>query len=99
MHLGEIWLKSSFVNHHNTPPSIFRQLPSKDVDAAWESIHQKARNFLITADEVRRLGKDPDFTVMAPEEWRTYDPFLPQQRLPQSSDLTLLHLKLLDIAY
>ncbi|KAB5575598.1 hypothetical protein GE09DRAFT_1215359 [Coniochaeta sp. 2T2.1] len=70
MNFAETWLKSSFVNHHNTPPSIFRQPPSKDVDAAWESIHKNARNFLITEDEVRRLGKDPEYTVMAPEEWQ-----------------------------
>ena len=69
MHLHEVRLKSAFENDHNTPPSIHRQKPSLDVDAAWEYLHQNARNFLITADEVRRLGKDPEIAIRAPEEW------------------------------
>ncbi|KAH8892215.1 hypothetical protein GQ53DRAFT_793963 [Thozetella sp. PMI_491] len=70
MHFKETWLKSSFVNHHNTPPSILRQEPSKDVDAAWEYMHQNGRIFLVTEEEVRRLGKDPEMTVTAPKEWQ-----------------------------
>ena len=72
MHLEQRWLKSAFVNNHNTPPSILRQEPSKDVDAAWEYLHRNGRIFLITADEVERLGKDPKAAVIAPDEWREY---------------------------
>lgn len=74
LHLEQRWLKSAFVNYHNTPPSIFRQEPSKDVDAAWEYLHRNGRIFLITADEVERLGKDPKAAVIAPETWREYWP-------------------------
>lgn len=69
MHLQDIQLKCSFVNHRNTPSSIYHQKPSFGVDAAWEYLHQNACNFLITTDEVRRLGKDPAVPVHAAEEW------------------------------
>ncbi|KAH0499832.1 hypothetical protein TgHK011_006998 [Trichoderma gracile] len=69
LHLEQRWLKSAFVNSHNTPPSIFRQEPSKDVDAAWEYLHRNGRVFLITAEEVERLGKNPKAAVIAPEAW------------------------------
>ncbi|KAH8889431.1 hypothetical protein GQ53DRAFT_869817 [Thozetella sp. PMI_491] len=70
MHFEERWLKSAFANSHNTPPSVYRQSPSSDVDAAWEYIHKNGRIFLITEDEVRRLGKDPEIAVAAPEKWQ-----------------------------
>ncbi|TID26472.1 hypothetical protein E2P81_ATG00944 [Venturia nashicola] len=52
----------------NTSHSIFRQEPSKAVDAAWDAI-SNIGIFTITTDEVKRLGKDPSRVVKAPESW------------------------------
>lgn len=69
IHLYETTLKRAFSNAHNQPPSIFHQDPSPDADAAWDYIHRYGRHFLITADGVRGLGKDPDQVIRALEEW------------------------------
>lgn len=58
VHMRDVQLRSALLNEHNTPPSIHRQKPSLDVDAAWTYLTHGGRNFLITADEVRKLGKD-----------------------------------------
>ncbi|KAH0499833.1 hypothetical protein TgHK011_006999 [Trichoderma gracile] len=60
VHMRDVQLRSALLNEHNTPPSIHRQQPSLDVDAAWTYLTHGGRNFLITADEVRKLGKDPE---------------------------------------
>lgn len=51
-------------------PSPYRNArkPDPSVDAAWESI-DNIRTFTITADEVRKLGKDPELVAKFPEEY------------------------------
>ncbi|RAK95939.1 oxidase ustYa family protein [Aspergillus ibericus CBS 121593] len=44
--------------------SIFSQLPSPEVDAAWEEITPLRRVYL-TTEQVIKLGKDPSLTVRA----------------------------------
>jgi hypothetical protein len=39
MHLQDFQLKCFFVNYRSTPPSIYRQQPSLDVDAAWKDLY------------------------------------------------------------
>ena len=68
MHMHEVRLKSAVVNKNNEPPSIYRLQPSPDVDAAWLYLTHHGRNFLITADEVRGLGKDPKGVTHLPDE-------------------------------
>ncbi len=50
------------------PPSIYRQDPSPEVDAAWERI-SRFEYQMISSNDVRLLGKDPRTTVKAPESW------------------------------
>jgi Domain of unknown function (DUF3328). len=49
-----------FAPDHNL--SIYRQLPSPHVDAAWDRISTLGQVFL-TTEEVVKLGKDPTMTV------------------------------------
>lgn len=52
----------------NDPYSIYKADPSPDVDAAWDAIgHPATLHF--SADEIRRLGKDPEVAAKVPEEW------------------------------
>ncbi|KAG5979808.1 hypothetical protein E4U55_004745 [Claviceps digitariae] len=48
--------------------SIYRQPPSAEVDAAWESITNQLPH-AIRREDVLRLGKDPDRTAKWPPEW------------------------------
>ncbi|KAG5930862.1 hypothetical protein E4U53_002093 [Claviceps sorghi] len=48
--------------------SIYRQAPSAEVDAAWESIAEQLPH-AISRSDVLRLGKDPDRTAKWPPEW------------------------------
>ncbi|KAF2465210.1 uncharacterized protein BDR25DRAFT_295678 [Lindgomyces ingoldianus] len=52
----------------NDPPTIWRDPPSNEVDAAWDEI-AKIELFTVSGDEVRRMGKDPGRTAQAPESW------------------------------
>ncbi|KUJ08740.1 uncharacterized protein LY89DRAFT_711424 [Mollisia scopiformis] len=51
-------------------PSRWRNArkPDPEVEAAWEEF-DSIRTFPITADEVRKLGKDPELAVKFPEEY------------------------------
>ncbi|KAK0124096.1 hypothetical protein ONS95_009080 [Cadophora gregata] len=51
-------------------PSPYRNArrPDPAVDAAWEAI-DNIRTFPITAEEVRKLGKDPELVAKFPEEY------------------------------
>ena len=51
-----------------SPPVIYRQEPSPEVDKAWEAISQ-IEYFGVTAHDIRRAGKDPDTAVEIPSEW------------------------------
>ncbi|KAF2169662.1 hypothetical protein M409DRAFT_20077 [Zasmidium cellare ATCC 36951] len=46
-------------------PSLFRQPPSPEVDAAWDDLEWIGR-FYVTDEEVVKLGKDPSITVKSP---------------------------------
>lgn len=52
----------------NDPWSIYKEQPSEEVDAAWEKI-SKTRSLVVDTDELRKMGKDPDFAVQVPLEW------------------------------
>ncbi|KAL5384254.1 hypothetical protein DPSP01_005398 [Paraphaeosphaeria sporulosa] len=54
----------------NDPWSVYKAEPSKEVDAAWEEI-SKIRALVVEADEIRKMGKDPEFAVQVPLEWGT----------------------------
>ncbi|KAJ5132550.1 hypothetical protein N7448_006708 [Penicillium atrosanguineum] len=47
--------------------SIFRQLPSPEVDAAWQHVSTLGQVFL-TTEEVIKLGKDPTMAVRANDQ-------------------------------
>ncbi|KAF4971284.1 hypothetical protein FSARC_1854 [Fusarium sarcochroum] len=49
-------------------PSVFRQPPSDEVDAAWERI-SNGRDIVISREEVIALGKNPNETVRADPAW------------------------------
>ncbi|KAH0499834.1 hypothetical protein TgHK011_007000 [Trichoderma gracile] len=64
------WMKAALLNQHNPGgPSIFVEQPSASVDKAWQALYEGDRFFLIEEDEVRRMGKDPEYAVKAPEQW------------------------------
>ena len=47
-------------------PSIYRQKPSPEVDAAWEQL-EYIRAIPISANDVMKLGKDPSLAARFPE--------------------------------
>ncbi|WQF82420.1 Putative mycotoxin biosynthesis protein UstYa [Colletotrichum destructivum] len=49
-------------------PSIYRQPPSPEVDAAWSRV-TSTHLFPLRRDEVIKMGKDPDFVALMPEEF------------------------------
>ncbi|KZF23211.1 hypothetical protein L228DRAFT_245949 [Xylona heveae TC161] len=55
-------------NLFNDPPTIYRETPSKEVDAAWAAM-AKIVPFVIRSEDVVRLGKDPKLTSKVPEDW------------------------------
>ncbi|OJJ50736.1 hypothetical protein ASPZODRAFT_126660 [Penicilliopsis zonata CBS 506.65] len=52
----------------NNPPSIYRQDPSPEVDAAWHRI-ANINPIAMNADEVRRNGYDPSIVAEWPAEY------------------------------
>ncbi|KAH7389133.1 hypothetical protein BKA64DRAFT_130575 [Cadophora sp. MPI-SDFR-AT-0126] len=52
----------------NPSPHRNARKPDPAVDAAWESI-DNIRTFPITAEEARKLGKDPELVAKFPEEY------------------------------
>ncbi|KAK0620810.1 hypothetical protein B0T14DRAFT_431761 [Immersiella caudata] len=50
--------------------SIWRMPPSPEVDAAWDRISAEDMQIVtVSAEDVRRSGKDPSICVKAPESW------------------------------
>lgn len=47
------------------PPSIWRQRTGAEADAAWESVGSNIQPIIISASDVRTLGKDPSIAVKA----------------------------------
>ncbi|KAK6535803.1 hypothetical protein TWF281_000054 [Arthrobotrys megalospora] len=54
---------------------IFRQSPSPEVDAAWESI-TRVPNFLVNREDIEKVGKDPKLVVKAPAAWNVGEKYL-----------------------
>ncbi|KAB5575599.1 hypothetical protein GE09DRAFT_1281433 [Coniochaeta sp. 2T2.1] len=53
-------IKTALINRHNlNGESIYREPPSPEVDEAWRKLHKGDRLFVISEDEVLRMGKDP----------------------------------------
>lgn len=50
-------------------PPLWHQAPSAESDRYWDDNFMISDMFLITADDMRRLGKDPDKHVSIPEGW------------------------------
>jgi hypothetical protein len=50
------------------PPTIFRQDPSPDVDAAWEAV-TRVETLVVHTDDVIKLGKDASKTARYPESF------------------------------
>jgi hypothetical protein len=68
VHIQDSVVAGNLFNEDNDPPSIFFEPPSDAVDAAWDAIIEQKR-FLISEQDVVRLGKDPKMVVRAPDEW------------------------------
>ncbi|PYH90973.1 hypothetical protein BO71DRAFT_443520 [Aspergillus ellipticus CBS 707.79] len=61
-------IRHNFSNYWpDNRPSIFQQMPSPEVDAAWERISDQ-ESIPLSADEVRKLGYDPDTVWPAPKD-------------------------------
>ncbi|KAG6364056.1 hypothetical protein INS49_009159 [Diaporthe citri] len=50
-------------------PPLWHQAPSAESDKYWDDNFMIKDMFLITADDMRRLGKDPDKHVSIPGDW------------------------------
>ncbi|KAK8044806.1 hypothetical protein PG993_004830 [Apiospora rasikravindrae] len=50
------------------PPVIYREEPSRKVDEAWQALWD-TRPIPLTAEHVRRMGKDPSEAVRIPSDW------------------------------
>jgi hypothetical protein len=66
--------RSTHPNHTNVPVfagsngTIWQQPPSPQVDAAWHAL-TSGYPFLITEDDMRILGKDPDRYISVPQSF------------------------------
>ncbi|KAL0933505.1 uncharacterized protein CTRU02_212468 [Colletotrichum truncatum] len=49
-------------------PSIYRQAPSPEVDAAWSRV-TSTHLFPMRKEEVVKMGKDPNYVALMPEEF------------------------------
>ncbi|OQV01135.1 hypothetical protein CLAIMM_06542 [Cladophialophora immunda] len=50
------------------PANFWRQEPNPALDEAWDALAETPA-FLVTADEVRKAGGDPERAVRVPESW------------------------------
>ncbi|KAJ9162146.1 hypothetical protein NKR19_g1545 [Coniochaeta hoffmannii] len=63
-------IKTALINRHNLGgESIYREPPSPEVDEAWRKLHKGDRLFVISEEEVRKMGKDPEVVIKAPLDW------------------------------
>ncbi|TDZ19358.1 hypothetical protein Cob_v007661 [Colletotrichum orbiculare MAFF 240422] len=53
--------------YDTNPPSILRQRVGREADDEWHRIGDHVWPLIITADDVRKLGKDPGVAVKVPE--------------------------------
>ncbi|KAK2613111.1 hypothetical protein N8I77_000040 [Diaporthe amygdali] len=69
--------RTSFQKDTKTPttrgeeasPPLWHQAPSAESDKYWNDHFMISDMFLITADDMRRLGKDPEKHVSIPDDW------------------------------
>ncbi|KAI0592927.1 hypothetical protein F4775DRAFT_587173 [Biscogniauxia sp. FL1348] len=54
--------------YDTNPPSIWRARTGEEADAEWHRIGDHVWPMIISADDVRALGKDPEVAVKIPEE-------------------------------
>ncbi|RYP35510.1 hypothetical protein DL767_003764 [Monosporascus sp. MG133] len=54
--------------YDTNPPSILRMRTGDEADAEWHRIGDHVWPLIISADDVRALGKDPEVAVRIPEE-------------------------------
>lgn len=52
------------------PENIYSQDPSPEVDAAWEKVSHAMTFISLTAEDAKRLGKDPESLIQIPEGMR-----------------------------
>jgi len=60
-------LETKLINNTIFEPSIFRQFPSHEVDAAWSEVTAFGLSY-VTPCDVEKLGKDPSLTVHHPDD-------------------------------
>ncbi|KAF6833793.1 hypothetical protein CMUS01_06410 [Colletotrichum musicola] len=65
--LETVEVKGTLFNDYS-PPRIWRQPPSEEVDQAWEDM-SRIEYFGVSGDALRKMGKDPTISVSIPEEW------------------------------
>ena len=65
--LRTVNLNGTLADEEETP-SIFRQAPSPEVDAAWNRFSMVGFHVISSADVIK-IGKDPSKTVRAPLDW------------------------------
>ncbi|KAH8892214.1 hypothetical protein GQ53DRAFT_647441 [Thozetella sp. PMI_491] len=68
--MHEEQIKTALINKNNEGgSSIYREPPSPEVDEAWRKLHKGDRLFVISEEEVRQMGKDPEVVIKAPLDW------------------------------
>ncbi|KAG7055775.1 tat pathway signal sequence [Colletotrichum scovillei] len=65
--LETVEVKGTLFNDY-TPPRIWREQPSEEVDKAWDDM-ARIEYFGVSGDALRKMGKDPEISVSIPEEW------------------------------
>ncbi|KAE8143841.1 hypothetical protein BDV38DRAFT_266966 [Aspergillus pseudotamarii] len=73
--------------YDSKPPSIMRMPQGDEADAEWSRISSGVFPILMSADEVRKLGKDPTLAVRVPDEFG----YGPDAYLAQTEVFHLLH--------
>jgi hypothetical protein len=64
--LETVQVNGTLLNTH--PPTIYRQDPLPEVDAAWERI-ANVRTVAVTKEDVIKLGKDPSISAKYPSDF------------------------------
>lgn len=67
LHITTTNIRGALFNDYN-PPVPCRQPPSPEVDLAWDAITQ-LQDFGITAEQLLKMGKDPNIAVKIPADW------------------------------
>jgi hypothetical protein len=49
-------------------PSVARQKPNPEADAVWAE-WENTRTIVVTADEIRKMGKDPEYVAKLEDDF------------------------------